>query len=101
VVRDLEEGQVGLAEALSRYEEGVRLLKQCYSLLEQAERRIELLTGVNAAGEPITETFDERAATLEEKADHRSQRRSRPAPARTKAAPSTPRNEIDEFPGLF
>jgi len=60
-VRDLEEGRLGLAESLARYEEGVKLLKQCHGLLERAERRIELLTGVDEAGNPVTEPFDDRA----------------------------------------
>ena len=36
------------------------LLKQCYELLERAERRIELLCGVDADGNPITEPFEAR-----------------------------------------
>ena len=52
IVHDLEEGQTGLAEALARYEQGVGLLKRCYGLLERAERRIELLTGIDAQGNP-------------------------------------------------
>jgi exodeoxyribonuclease VII small subunit len=61
IVHDLEEGKLGLAESLSRYEQGVNLLKQCHQLLERAERRIELLTGVDAAGNPVTEVFDHQA----------------------------------------
>lgn len=96
IVHDLEEGQIGLAEALGRYEKGVRLLKQCHGLLEDAQRRIELLTGVDANGNPITRPFEEPAATsLEEKADTRSQRRSAPAPRRRVAG------ESDESAGLF
>ena len=34
IVHDLEEGRLGLAESLARYEEGVKLLKQCHGLLE-------------------------------------------------------------------
>src|SRR5580698_2121845 len=40
IVFELEEGRIGLAEALARYEEGVGLLRQCFALLETAERRI-------------------------------------------------------------
>ena len=39
IVHALEDGQIGLADALGRYEEGVKLLKQCYGLLEKTERR--------------------------------------------------------------
>lgn len=61
IVHELEEGRLGLAESLARYEEGVKLLRQCHGLLQQAERRIELLTGLDAAGNPVTEPFDDRA----------------------------------------
>jgi exodeoxyribonuclease VII small subunit len=61
IVHDLEEGRLGLAESLARYEEGVKLLRQCHGLLEQAERRIELVTGMDATGNPVTEPFDDEA----------------------------------------
>jgi exodeoxyribonuclease VII small subunit len=78
-VRQLEDGKLSLTESLQCYEEGVKQLKQCYRGLEAAERRIELLAGVDAEGKPVTEPFDEREMTLDEKAASRSQRRSRPA----------------------
>ena len=84
-VRQLEDGKLGLSESLQCYEEGVRQLKLCYRGLEAAERKIELLAGVDAEGNPVTEPFDEREMTLDEKAASRSQRRSRPA-NRTSAA---------------
>ena len=59
VVHDLEEGELGLADALARYEQGVKHLKRCYELLEQAERKIELLTGVAEDGTPITQPLDQ------------------------------------------
>jgi exodeoxyribonuclease VII small subunit len=58
IVRLLEEGDLGLNESLERYEEGVKLLRQSYQMLECAERRIELLSGVDAEGKPITQPFD-------------------------------------------
>jgi exodeoxyribonuclease VII small subunit len=57
IVRDLEEGQLGLDESLARYERGVGLLKHCYTKLNQAEQRILLLTGSNDDGKPITRPF--------------------------------------------
>jgi exodeoxyribonuclease VII small subunit len=64
LVQLLEEGEIGLDEALQRYEEGVKLLRQAYELLTRAERRIELLSGVDAEGNPICEPFDDRATLL-------------------------------------
>ena len=61
IVHALEEGELGLTEALAQYEEGVKLLRQSYELLQRAERRIELLSGVDAEGNPITQPFDDTA----------------------------------------
>lgn len=77
IVQQLEDGRTDLASSLAGYEEGVRLLRQCHQLLEKAERRIEILAGVDAAGGPITEAFDDESTlSLEEKAQTRSKRRS-------------------------
>src|SRR5216117_2895757 len=45
IVRELENGQIGLEESLTHYEKGVTLLKRCYGQLQQAEQRIVLLKG--------------------------------------------------------
>lgn len=82
IVHDLEEGSLGLADALARYEEGVGLLSECQSLLERAERRIELLTGVDPEGNAVVRPFDAaEGESLETKADARSRRRSTSAAA--------------------
>jgi exodeoxyribonuclease VII small subunit len=77
VVRDLEDGRIGLDESLARYEEGVRLLKVCRESLQTAERKIMLLTGIDANGNPLVESFAEETSSLEEKKDQRARRRSR------------------------
>jgi exodeoxyribonuclease VII small subunit len=64
IVRDLEDGQLGLEDALNRYEAGVGLLKRCYAQLRQAEQRVLLLTGTDAEGRAVTQPF-EHAATLD------------------------------------
>jgi exodeoxyribonuclease VII small subunit len=76
VVRALEEGDLGLNEALARYEQGIKFLRQCHELLQKAERRIELLSGVDAEGRPITAPFEEPELSLDEKSRQRSRRRS-------------------------
>lgn len=43
LVRRLEAGTLTLDESLAHYERGVAALKQCYRILEQAEKRLELL----------------------------------------------------------
>jgi len=68
IVHQLEEGEIGLDGALEQYEKGVRLLGQCYRLLEKAQRRIELLSGVDADGRPVLTPMDEPTPSLAEKA---------------------------------
>ena len=77
IVHRLEEGELPLAQSLADYAEGVALLKHCFEILESAERKIELLRGLDSDGEPTTEPFDDTALSLEEKSQARSQRRSR------------------------
>jgi len=71
VVHDLEDGQLGLAQALARYEQGVKHLKHCYQMLEAAERKIELLTGIAEDGTPCTEPLEESSEPLAESAGRR------------------------------
>jgi len=79
IVHSLEEGDIGLNESLQRYEEGVKLLRQSYELLQRAERRIELLSGVDAEGNPITQPFDDTATIdQDEPGKRRGRRRSAP-----------------------
>jgi exodeoxyribonuclease VII small subunit len=61
VVRDLEDGQIGLDESLARYERGVGLIKRCYAQLRDAEQRILLVTGTDEEGKPILQPFQHAA----------------------------------------
>ena len=76
IVAQLENGQLGLSESLECYQRGVGLLKLCHEALAGAERKIELLTGVDAEGKPVTEVFEDQQTTLDEKQTSRSHRRS-------------------------
>ena len=44
IVDDLEAGDIALDEALKRYEEGVQLARLCEKRLEQARKKIEVLS---------------------------------------------------------
>lgn len=44
IVHTLEAGNLPLEESLKAFEEGVALARQCAKYLEEAERRIDLLT---------------------------------------------------------
>src|SRR5436305_10599549 len=89
IVRDLEDGQLGLEDALSRYEAGVGLLKECYVQLRRAEQRILLLTGTDAEGRPLTQPF-EHAATADPAAGDSTRRGRKDELQRTDDAPRTP-----------
>jgi exodeoxyribonuclease VII small subunit len=56
MIRELENGRLGLEEALARYEQGVGLIKFCYEQLRRAEQRILLLTGTEDS-QPILQPF--------------------------------------------
>jgi exodeoxyribonuclease VII small subunit len=101
IVAELESGKLGLSDALSRYEQGVKHLKSCQQLLERAERKIELLSGVDADGNPITEPFEEvEVESLEAKAAARGQRRT--TVTKASAVRITMRdNDIDDPGRLF
>lgn len=58
IVASLERGEPELTAALAKYEKGVLLLTQCHRLLDQAEQSVALLTGVDAAGNPLSTPFD-------------------------------------------
>jgi exodeoxyribonuclease VII small subunit len=44
IVKRLEEGDLSLEQSLALYERGVQLSRFCHVRLEDAERRIEILT---------------------------------------------------------
>jgi exodeoxyribonuclease VII small subunit len=79
-VHELEDGQLGLSDALARYEDSVKHLKHCYQLLEAAEQKIELLTGVADDGTPLSQPF---MASETSEASIGRKRRPRSKPAST------------------
>lgn len=90
VVRALEEGNLTLGESLARYEEGIRHLSQCQKILSSAERKIEVLSGFDSEGNPVTQQFEDDDMTLQEKADSRSRRRTaKPTQAKRPAKTSS------------
>jgi len=101
IVAELESGKLGLSDALARYEQGVKHLRGCQDLLERAERKIELLSGVDSEGNPITEPFEEAELnSLDEKAALRGQRRTTVAKSSTVRI-SVRSNDIDDSERLF
>lgn len=76
IVTALEEGNQGLEESLTSFERGIGLLNRCYQLLDGAEQKINMLTGVDSTGKPVTQPFDA-SATFEAVAKTVAGRRSR------------------------
>lgn len=57
IVQTMESDKMPLEELLTRYEEGIKLVKVCQEKLETAEKRIDIITR-NAAGKPQTAEFE-------------------------------------------
>ncbi len=93
IVRRLEQGGGPLEEALTDYSKAIGLLKSCNGQLNAAERRIEILSGVDAQGNPVVRPLDDADASLVEKQQTRSQRRS--------AGAGKERGDEHEEMGLF
>jgi len=58
ILKLLEGDKVDLETALSQYEEGVSLLKNCHGILESAHQKIKVLRTVDSDGSPVVEPFE-------------------------------------------
>ncbi|MBU0571696.1 MAG: exodeoxyribonuclease VII small subunit [Candidatus Omnitrophica bacterium] len=56
IVAELEGGDLSLDDSLKKYEEGVKLSKECRQKLDKAKQRIEVLKK-NASGEFVKKDF--------------------------------------------
>ena len=43
IVSELEKGELGLEDAIAKFEKGIAVSKECNSKLEEAEKRINIL----------------------------------------------------------
>ncbi|MHB1155457.1 MAG: exodeoxyribonuclease VII small subunit, partial [Phycisphaerales bacterium] len=50
IIHDIETGEVGLEESITRYEQGAKLISHCRSVLDRAEKKIREL-GVTGDGD--------------------------------------------------
>ena len=57
VVGRLEQGNLSLKDTLAEYENGIKLYKQCTALLEDAEKKIQILMK-DENGELCAKDFD-------------------------------------------
>jgi len=58
IVRELENGEIGLDKALELFEEGTKLSKFCAKKLANVEKRVEILRK-DEKGEDVLELFQE------------------------------------------
>jgi len=56
IVTELENGNLNLDESVKRFEEGMKIAKQCNSILEDAKKKITIL--LEKDGELKEENFD-------------------------------------------
>ena len=43
IVSELEKGELNLDESISKFEEGIKISKECNNILEDAEKKITIL----------------------------------------------------------
>ena len=79
IVAELEGGDLGLAESIEKYEQAAQYLQTCQTQLDRAERKIEIVSGVDAAGNPITEPLGD--APNETRAGRRTSSKGRSSKA--------------------
>ncbi len=101
IVMNLERGELDLGESLAQYQKGIETLKECHQLLSDAERRITLLSGFDADGNPVSTSFDESEMTLDEKQAKRGSRRTAERKSNRSAVSDEGEENEDASPGLF
>jgi len=57
IVKDMEKGDLSLDESLKKFEEGISLIRECQSVLHDAEQKVKILTEKNR--ETHLETFED------------------------------------------
>ena len=57
LVEELESGDLPLEKAMEKFEDGIKLTRNCQSALKEAEQKVEILLK-SAGGEEALEDFD-------------------------------------------
>ena len=55
IVGKIEQGQIPLQDSLEQYEKGMALIKQCRTILQKAEKRIEKISEMDAKSQETNE----------------------------------------------
>ena len=56
IVAELEKGELSLEDSVTKFEEGIKISKECNKILEEAEKKITIL--VKQDGEMKEQNFD-------------------------------------------
>ena len=96
IVHAMETDRMPLEEMISHYEEGARLLKSCRQRIEQARRRVELITTDLEAGKATLKPFDD-----ESEPDSGSEDTEDADPAVRQSPPKRRKSASDEEIRLF
>ena len=56
IVTELEKGDLNLDDSVSKFEEGIKISKECNKILEEAEKKITIL--LNQDGQVREENFE-------------------------------------------
>lgn len=59
IVKELESGELSLEASLARFEEGVKLSRECRDFLFAARQRVELLLEEEGSGRLSLESYEE------------------------------------------
>ena len=55
IVGKIEQGQIPLQDSLEQYEKGMALIKQCRTILQNAEKRIEKISELDTKSQETNE----------------------------------------------
>ncbi len=61
IVKDMEKGDLSLDDSLKKFEEGITLIRECQSVLHDAEQKVKMLTEKN--NETYLETFEDESSS--------------------------------------
>lgn len=56
IVKELEKGELSLEDSVTKFEQGIKISKECNKTLEEAEKKITIL--INQDGELKEEDFN-------------------------------------------
>ena len=61
IVAGIESGRTSLEESIDKYAEGTGLIKQCRTILDAAEKKIQILARDDAGGLAVEDELDDAA----------------------------------------